>query len=125
GRAARGWIDLFLRALLVAALVGTVVTVSDVVGPSMTGVVALFPVSFTSVGLMIHARLGGQACAAAMASGLVPGEGRRAEVDIVERELQPRGRGTARALGLAACRAWAGFLLWLRRPRRRGVPARP
>jgi len=125
GRAARGWIDLFLRALLVAALVGTVVTVSDLVGPSMTGVVALFPVSFTSVGLMIHARLGGQACAAAMASGLAAMLGFTAGLVLLHLGAQPLGRWTALALGLDSCLAWAGFLLWLRRPRRRGAPARP
>jgi len=71
GRSVKGRFDLFLRALLVAGLVGGVVTVSDRIGPSLTGVAALFPMTFTSVGLLIHTRLGGDANAAAMASGLV------------------------------------------------------
>lgn len=123
GRAAKGWTDLALRALLVAALVGTVVSVSDAVGPSMTGMVALFPISFTSVGLMIHSRLGGEACAAAMASGLAAMLGFTVGLVVLHVGAEPLGRWAALALGLASCLAWAGFLLWLRRPR--GAPARP
>ena len=44
----RRWYDIPLRASLVATLVATVVTLSGWVGPKISGMIALFPVVFTS-----------------------------------------------------------------------------
>src|SRR6266852_2745171 len=50
----RRWYDIPLRASLVATLVATVVTLSGWVGPSVSGTIALFPVVFTSMMLILH-----------------------------------------------------------------------
>ena len=44
----RRWYDIPLRASLVATLVATVVTASGWVGPKISGIIALFPIVFTS-----------------------------------------------------------------------------
>ena len=43
----RKWYDVPLRTLLVCALMGTVLVISDVVGPMATGFAAVFPISTT------------------------------------------------------------------------------
>src|SRR3954465_195803 len=52
----RRWYDIPLRASLVATLAATVVTTSSWVGPKVSGIIALFPIVFTS---MIFFRLPG------------------------------------------------------------------
>src|SRR6185503_6055729 len=64
----RRWYDIPLRASLVATLVATVVTASGWVGPKVSGIMALFPVVFTSMMLILHPRIGGQATAAVIAN---------------------------------------------------------
>jgi len=64
----RRWYDIPLRASMVAALVATVVTLSGWVGPAITGILALFPVVFTSLMLILHPRIGGPATAAVIAN---------------------------------------------------------
>src|SRR5437879_7547943 len=56
----RRWYDIPLRALLVSTLVATVTTLSGWVGPSISGTIALFPVVFTSMMLILHPRIGGR-----------------------------------------------------------------
>ena len=57
----RRWYDIPLRAALVATLVATVVTLSGWVGPVISGTIALFPVVFSSMMLILHPRIGGPA----------------------------------------------------------------
>ncbi len=64
----RRWYDIPLRALLVATLVATVVTASGWVGPKISGIIALFPVVFTSMMLILHPRIGGPPTAAVLAN---------------------------------------------------------
>ncbi|SDT32848.1 hypothetical protein [Bradyrhizobium canariense] len=64
----RRWYDIPLRAALVAALVATVVTLSGWVGPGISGVIALFPIVFSSIMLILHPRIGGPATAAVVAN---------------------------------------------------------
>jgi hypothetical protein len=63
------WFDIPLRALLVASLVATVVSLSGWVGPDISGTIALFPVVFTSMMLILHPRIGGRPTAAVIANG--------------------------------------------------------
>src|SRR6202049_3598310 len=65
----RRWYDIPLRAGLVATLVAIVTTLSGWVGPGVSGVIALFPVVFTSIMLILHPRIGGPATAAVIANG--------------------------------------------------------
>jgi hypothetical protein len=64
----RRWYDVPLRALLVACLVGTVVTLGLNVGPRITGIFAVFPIVMVSLMLIMHPRLGGPANAALLAN---------------------------------------------------------
>jgi hypothetical protein len=123
-RAAKGWTDLALRALLVATLVGGVVTASDALGPGLTGIAALFPITFTCVGLLIHARLGAAASAAAMAGGPVAMIGFTAGLATVHLAAVPLGRATALVLALAFSLGWAALLLAHARRRAGASPAR-
>src|ERR1043165_2989275 len=63
------WYDIPLRAALVATLVAIVVTLSNVVGPRISGVIALFPAVFSSLTLILTPRIGGPATAAVLANG--------------------------------------------------------
>jgi hypothetical protein len=64
----RRWFDIPLRASLVATLVATVVTLSGWVGPVISGILALFPLVFTSMMLILHPRIGGPPTAAVIAN---------------------------------------------------------
>ena len=64
----RRWYDIPLRATLVATLVAAVVTLSRWVGPDVSGTIALFPVVFTSMMLILQPRIGGPSAAAVFAN---------------------------------------------------------
>ncbi len=66
----RKWYDVPFRTLLVCLLVGTVLVISNAVGPIATGFVAVFPISTTSTILILHPRLGGEPTAALAANGI-------------------------------------------------------
>jgi hypothetical protein len=55
----RPWYDFVMRAGMVALLVGAVVTLSFRIGPTGSGVLAVFPVIYTSIMLILHRRVGG------------------------------------------------------------------
>jgi len=65
----RRWYDIPLRASLVATLIAIVVSTSGWVSPKVSGVMAIFPVVFTSIMLIFHPRIGGPATAAIVANG--------------------------------------------------------
>jgi hypothetical protein len=68
------WYDVPLRALLVGLLVATVVELSNRLGATVTGILAVFPIVVTSLMAILHPRIGGPATAAVIAhtiSGLV------------------------------------------------------
>ena len=62
------WLDIPLRALLVASLVGTVVLLGANAGPKLTGIFAVFPIVMLSLMLILHPRIGGPATAAIIAN---------------------------------------------------------
>jgi hypothetical protein len=62
--------ELPLRAVLVGLLVTGVVGLSAAMGPTFTGIFATAPVVMTSLGLILHPRLGGQGAAAVMAASV-------------------------------------------------------
>jgi hypothetical protein len=64
----RRWYDIPLRAALVSLLVATVVTTSGWVGPKISGIIALFPIVFISLMLILHPRIGGPPTAAVIAN---------------------------------------------------------
>ena len=107
-----------MRALLVACLVGAVVGLSFRIGAAATGVLAAFPVVFTSLMIILHYRIGAPATAAVLASGVFGLLGFGASALTLH--LAAVSLGNWGALGLALCVAmvWNFTLYALRR---RGV----
>ena len=56
---------------MVAVLVAAVVTASEVVGPKVTGILAVFPIVLLSLILILHPRIGGPATAAVLSNTLL------------------------------------------------------
>jgi hypothetical protein len=109
------WSDFAMRAVLVACLVGAVVTLSFRIGPGPTGVLAAFPVVFTSIMLILHHRIGGPAAAAVLASGIFGLFGFGAAVLTLHLAAVPLGNWAALGLALAVAVAWNLSLYALRR----------
>ncbi len=100
------WYDIPLRAALVATLVAIVVTLSNIVGPRISGVIALFPAVFTSLILILTPRIGGAATAAVLANGQWGLIGFGLAIVILHLAAQPLGRAAALSLALAMCVIW-------------------
>ncbi len=108
----RRWYDIPLRASLVATLVATVVTLSKWVGPSVSGTIALFPVVFTSMMLILHPRIGGPATAAVLANsgwGLI---GLGIAIAMLHLAALRFGSVVGLSLALATCVSWNLGLWW-------------
>lgn len=107
----RRWYDIPLRAVLVSTLVGAVVTLSATIGPTASGMLALYPIVFTSLMLILHPRIGGPPTAAVIANGGwgLMGFG----VAVAAMHLLALRYGSIIALGsaLAICMAW-NVSLW-------------
>jgi hypothetical protein len=114
------WYDFALRALLVACLVGAVVGLSFHIGAAATGVLAAFPVVFTSIMLILHQRIGGPAAAAVLASGILGLCGFGLAVLMLHLTAMPLGNWLALALSLAVAVAW-NLVLFLTRQKKSGA----
>jgi hypothetical protein len=113
----RRWYDIPLRAALVAMLVATVVTLSGWVGPKVSGMIALFPVVFSSMMLILHPRIGGPPTAAVIANsgwGLL---GFGAAIAVLHVAALHFGSPIALGLALATSVGWNLALWWLGRRR--------
>jgi hypothetical protein len=100
------WYDIPLRAALVAMLVAVVVTLSNIVGPRVSGVIALFPAVFTSLILILTPRIGGAATGAVLANGQWGLIGFGLAIVVLHLAAQPLGRVAALSLALATCIVW-------------------
>jgi hypothetical protein len=108
----RRWYDIPLRASLVATLVATVVTLSRWVGPSISGAIALFPIVFTSMMVILHPRIGGKPTAAVIANGGWGLLGFGAGIAVLSVAAPRFGSAIALSLGLATCVGWNLGLWW-------------
>ena len=108
----RRWYDVPLRASLVATLVATVVVLSRWVGPSVSGVIALFPVVFTSMMLILHPRIGGRPTAAVIANGGWGLIGFGLAIAVLNVTATRFGSAIALGLALAMCVIWNLGLWW-------------
>jgi hypothetical protein len=107
----RRWYDIPLRAGLVAILVATVVTLSGWVGPEVSGTIALFPIVFSSIMLILHPRIGGPATAAVVANagwGLL---GFGVALAVLHLSASQFGSAIALSLALITAVSW-NFALW-------------
>ena len=106
-----------LRASLVATLVLTVVTLSGRVGPSISGILALFPAVFTSMMLILHPRIGGPATAAVLANSAWGLIGFGMAIAVLHVGALHLGSAAGLSLGLATCVCWNLMLWWIGRRR--------
>lgn len=67
---AKRWYDLPLRAAFVGVFAGTIVTISDSIGPDWTGLLAAFPLVLTSSIVLLQPRVGAAATAAVIATAI-------------------------------------------------------
>jgi hypothetical protein len=108
----RRWYDIPLRASLVATLVATVVTLSRWVGPNVSGTIAMFPVVFTSIMLILHPRIGGPATAAVLANSGWGLMGLGIAIAVLHVAALRFGSAIALSLALATCVSWNLALWW-------------
>ena len=116
--AGRRWWDLPLRALAVMALVAAVVLTGRLIGPDAAGIVALVPMVFTSLVLILHDRIGGPATAAVMAHSLPGMIGFTMAVITLAVTVIPLGATLALTLALIVSVSWNGSLILLQQVRR-------
>lgn len=113
-RVPRRWFDLPLRAAAVALFVVAVVVASAALGPAATGTAASFPVVFTVVFLVLHARLPGTTRALLAATALRAMGGFGLMLLVLHLAVVPWGAPAALSLALLTTLAWSAGLL---RPR--------
>jgi uncharacterized membrane protein (GlpM family) len=118
----RRWFDLPLRALLVGALTAAVVSASQWLGPSLTGMAAVFPIATTGLALVVLPRLGGAASAALFASTLRAMPGFAIAVLVLHLVAIPLGVWSGMLTALAAQLVFSAALLVGHRPRRQARP---
>jgi hypothetical protein len=112
----RRWYDIPLRASLVATLVATVVTLSGWVGPKVSGIIALFPVVFTSMMLILHPRIGGPPTAAVIANSAGGLMGLGIAIAALHVAALRFSSVAGLAVALAICVSWnLGLWWWSRR----------
>jgi uncharacterized membrane protein (GlpM family) len=109
--ARRRWFDLPVRALLVGSLTASVVTASRWLGPSLTGMAAVFPIALTGLGLVVLPRLGGAASAALFASTLRAMPGFALALLVLHLGAVPLGTWWAMLCALLAQLAFSAMLL--------------
>ena len=91
---------------MVTLLVGAVVTLSFRIGPLGSGVLAVFPVIYTSIMVILHLRIGGPATAAVLANA-VPGlAGFGAALLTLHLTAVPLGSALALIVALGVSVAW-------------------
>jgi uncharacterized membrane protein (GlpM family) len=113
----RRWYDLPLRALMVSCLVAAVVGLSGRVGPTVTGLLAVFPIVMTSLMLIFQVRVGGPATAALIANTLWGLVGFSTCLVTVHLATVPLGTWAGLALALTVSVVWNLALWGLRRHR--------
>jgi hypothetical protein len=109
------WYDLALRAVLVAALVGIVVSLSFRIGPAASGILAVFPVMLIAIILILHRRVGGPPTAAIMANAVLGLVGFALACVVLHFTAEPFGAAIGLSLALATAVAWSLSVLTARR----------
>ena len=122
----RRWYDIPLRAALVSTLVATVVTLSGWVGATISGVIALVPLVFISMMLILHPRIGGPPTAAVIANSLWGLIGFGIGIAVMHLAALRFGSVIALSLALATCVGWnLGLWAFARYRLRRSRASRP
>ena len=107
----RRWYDIPFRASLVATLVAIVVSTSGWVGPRVSGVIALYPIVFTSMMVILHPRIGGPPTAAVLANSAWGLLGFGMAIAVLHVAVVKFGSAIGLCLALATCVTW-NLTLW-------------
>ena len=118
----RRWYDIPLRAGMVATLVATVVGLSTRVGPTITGILAVFPIVLLSLMLILHRRIGGRATAAVLANSMLGLVGFSLSCLTARLAVPPLGKAGGLALALAVSIGCNLVFWWMRRGKRIAPP---
>ena len=110
-----GDVDRALRAALVASLVGVVVTFSFQLGPSGSGILAVFPVVLLSIMFILHDRVGGQASAAVQANAVLGLVGFAFACTVLHFSADAFGSVVGLTLALITSIGWSLMVLVARR----------
>ncbi len=108
----REWYDLPMRTIMVCALMATVLEISNWAGPTVTGILATYPISSTSLILILQPRLGGRASAAVSANSLWSLCGIGLGLAAMNLSIGPLGAPFALAAALAIPVAW-NMTVWI------------
>ena len=99
-------------------MVATVVTTSSWVGPKISGIMALVPVVFISLMLILHPRIGGPPTAAVIANSGWGLMGFGLAIAVIHVAVLQFGSAIGLSLALATCIFWNLGLFWLAGGRR-------
>ena len=113
--ATRPWYDFVVRSSMVALLVAAVVLLSFRIGPTGTGVLAVFPVIYTSIMVILHHRVGGPATAAVLANAIPGLAGFGAALLTLHLTAVSLGIVAALFLGLGVSVVWNAVVFATRR----------
>jgi len=114
----RRWYDIPFRASLVATLVAIVVSTSGWVGPRVSGVIALYPIVFTSMMVILHPRIGGPPTAAVLANSAWGLLGFGMAIAVLHVAVTQFGSAIGLSCALATCIGWNLTLWWMGRRKR-------
>lgn len=109
--------DIPIRAAMVAVLVATVTGLSSYVGPTVTGILALFPIVLTSLVLIFQPRIGGPATAAVTANAILGLAGFATALTVLHLTAVPLGSAAALTLALSVSISWNFSVAMIRRRR--------
>ena len=113
GRPSR-W-DIPIRALAAMGVVAAVLLIGRLLGPGVAGIAALAPVVMTSLGLLLHPRLGGRGAAAVLANTLPGIAGNILAIAALHLSAEALGSAPALLLSLAITLAWNAGAVALQR----------
>ena len=111
----RTWYDFMIRAGMVALLVGAVLMLSFRIGPAGSGILAVFPVIYTSIMVILHRRVGGPATAAVLANAIPGLAGFGMALLTLHLTAVPLGSASALLIALFVSVAWNAMLYVLQR----------
>jgi len=107
--------ELLLRAVGAGALVAIVVTASETVGSSITGIAMLFPVTLVTIGWIMQSRYGAQQAILVMTGALIALPGFGLSIMTLYLLAERTGVPAALVICLLMSLSWAAATLWFRR----------
>lgn len=114
----RRWYDIPMRAALIATLVAIVVSTSGWVGPKISGIIALYPVVFSSIMVILHPRIGGRPTAAVLANSAWGLLGFGMAIAVLHVAVVQFGSALGLSIALTSCVMWNLTLWWSGRSKR-------